>query len=157
MLELEITESAVMQRVEDAIHVLGELRAMGVKVAVDDFGTGHSSLSLMKRLPLDVLKIDRSFVAGLPRNEGDASICNAIIQMAHSLNLRVVAEGIEHPWQYDFLKQHDCDEAQGYLIGRPVSADQIQVDHRAKGNVADLLGARIRRDRAKPQVQPPPG
>jgi diguanylate cyclase (GGDEF)-like protein len=127
MLELEITESAVMQRVEDAIHVLGELRAMGIKVAIDDFGTGHSSLSLMKRLPIDVLKIDRSFVAGLPRNEGDASICNAIIQMAHSLNLSVVAEGIEHPWQYDFLKQHDCDQAQGYLIGRPMSAAQLQV------------------------------
>jgi diguanylate cyclase (GGDEF)-like protein len=157
MLELEITESAVMQRVEDAIHVLGELRAMGVKVAVDDFGTGHSSLSLMKRLPLDGLKIDRSFVAGLPRNEGDASICNAIIQMAHSLNLCVVAEGIEHPWQYDFLKQHDCDEAQGYLIGRPVSADQIQLDHREPANVADLSGARIRRDRSAPQVRPPPG
>jgi EAL domain-containing protein (putative c-di-GMP-specific phosphodiesterase class I) len=93
MLELEITESAVMQRVEDAIHVLGELRAMGVKIAIDDFGTGHSSLSLVKRLPLDVLKIDRSFVSGLPRNENDASISKAIIQMAHSLNLSVVADG----------------------------------------------------------------
>jgi EAL domain-containing protein (putative c-di-GMP-specific phosphodiesterase class I) len=157
MLELEITESAVMQRVQDAIHVLGELRAMGVKVAVDDFGTGHSSLSLMKRLPLDGLKIDRSFVAGLPRNEGDASICNAIIQMAHSLNLRVVAEGIEHTWQYDFLKQHDCDEAQGYLIGRPVPADQIHVEHRDSAKVADLVGARVRRERTQPQVKPPPG
>jgi diguanylate cyclase (GGDEF)-like protein len=155
MLELEITESAVMQRVEDAIHVLGELRAKGVKIAIDDFGTGHSSLSLMKRLPLDVLKIDRSFVAGLPRNEGDASICNAIIQMAHSLNLRVVAEGIEHPWQYDFLKQHDCDEAQGYFIGRPVLADQIQVDHNGN-NVAALHEVRARRDRSQQQAQPPP-
>jgi EAL domain-containing protein (putative c-di-GMP-specific phosphodiesterase class I) len=155
MLELEITESAVMQRVEDAIHVLGELRAKGVKIAIDDFGTGHSSLSLMKRLPLDVLKIDRSFVAGLPRNEGDASICNAIIQMAHSLNLRVVAEGIEHPWQYDFLKQHDCDEAQGYFIGRPVLAGQIQVDHNGN-NVAALHEVRARRDRSQQQAQPPP-
>jgi diguanylate cyclase (GGDEF)-like protein len=155
MLELEITESAVMQRVEDAIHVLGELRAMGVKVAIDDFGTGHSSLSLMKRLPLDVVKIDRSFVAGLPRNEGDASICNAIIQMAHSLKLRVVAEGIEHPWQYDFLKQHECDEAQGYLIGRPVVADEIGLNHIHQANVTDLVTARALRDRPQ-QVQLPP-
>ena len=156
MLELEITESAVLQRVEDAIHVLGELRAMGVKISIDDFGTGHSSLSLMKRLPLDVLKIDRSFVAGLPRNEGDASICNATIQMAHSLNLRVVAEGIEHPWQYDFLKQHDCDEAQGYLIGRPVVAEEIQVDQRDDENVTDLVKVRAQRHRAQHEVQPPP-
>ena len=156
MLELEITESAVMQRVEDAIHVLGELRAMGVKIAIDDFGTGYSSLSLMKRLPLDILKIDRSFVAGLPRNEGDASICTAIIQMAHSLNLRVVAEGIEHPWQYDFLKQHDCDEAQGYFIGRPAVAEEIQVDQRDDENVADLFNVRTRRHRPQYQVQPPP-
>ena len=154
MLELEITESAVMQRVEDAIHVLGELRAKGVKIAIDDFGTGHSSLSLMKRLPLDVLKIDRSFVAGLPRNEGDASICNAIIQMAHSLKLRVVAEGIEHSWQYNFLKQHDCDEAQGYLIGRPVVAEEIRLD-RNDDNVADLLTVRARRERSQQDLQPP--
>jgi diguanylate cyclase (GGDEF)-like protein len=155
MLELEITESAVMQRVEDAIHVLGELRAMGVKIAIDDFGTGYSSLSLMKRLPLDILKIDRSFVAGLPRNEGDASICTAIIQMAHSLNLRVVAEGIEHPWQYNFLKRHDCDEAQGYFIGRPVVAEQIQTDQR-DDNVADLFSACTRRPRPQHEVQPQP-
>jgi len=156
MLELEITESAVMQRVEEAIHVLGELRAMGVKIAIDDFGTGHSSLSLIKRLPLDVLKIDRSFVAGLPRNEGDASICKAIIQMAHSLNLRVVAEGIEHAWQYDFLKQHECDEAQGYLIGRPVVAEAIQIAQRDNGDVADLLNVRARRNRSQQPVQVPP-
>ena len=146
-----------MQRVEEAIHVLGELRAMGVKIAIDDFGTGHSSLSLIKRLPLDVLKIDRSFVAGLPRNEGDASICKAIIQMAHSLNLRVVAEGIEHAWQYDFLKQHECDEAQGYLIGRPVVAEAIQIAQRDDGKVADLLNVRARRGRSSQEVQPPPG
>jgi len=156
MLELEITESAVMHRVEDAIHVLGELRAMGVKIAIDDFGTGHSSLSLIKRLPLDVLKIDRSFVAGLPRNEGDASICKAIIQMAHSLNLCVVAEGIEHPWQYDFLKQHECDEAQGFLIGRPVVAEQIQVTQDNADKVADLLKVRAERHRSQQQAQPPP-
>jgi EAL domain-containing protein (putative c-di-GMP-specific phosphodiesterase class I) len=145
-----------MQRVEDAIHVLGELRAMGVKIAIDDFGTGYSSLSLIKRLPLDVLKIDRSFVSGLPRNEGDASICKAIIQMAHSLNLCVVAEGIEHPWQYDFLKQHGCDEGQGFLLGRPVMADDIDLKQNNGYNVTDLLTSRAWRDRSAQQVQPPP-
>ena len=95
LLQIELTESSVMQRTDEAIHVLNELRAMGLKVAIDDFGTGYSSLSLLKRVPVDVVKIDRSFVVGLPRNDSDASICRAVIQMAHSLNLRVIAEGIE--------------------------------------------------------------
>ena len=117
LLQIELTESSAMQRTDDAIHVLNELRAMGLKVAIDDFGTGYSSLSLLQRLPVDVVKIDRSFVAGLPHNANDASICRAVIQMAHSLNLRVIAEGIEHPHQYLFLKEHGCDEAQGLPAG----------------------------------------
>ena len=125
LLQIELTESSVMQRTDEAIHVLNELRAMGLKVAIDDFGTGYSSLSLLKRLPVDVVKIDRSFVAGLPHNDNDASICRAVIQMAHSLNLRVIAEGIEHPRQYVFLKEHGCDEAQGYLLGRPAAAAKL--------------------------------
>ena len=125
LLELELTESSVMQRIEETIHVLNELRAMGVRVAIDDFGTGYSSLSLLQRVPVNVVKIDRSFVAGLPHNDNDASICRAVIEMAHSLNLRVIAEGIEHPSQYMFLKEHGCDEAQGYLIGRPLPAHEI--------------------------------
>ena len=125
LLQIELTELSAMQRTDDAIHVLNELRAMGLKVAIDDFGTGYSSLSLLQRLPVDVVKIDRSFVAGLPHNANDALICRAVIQMAHSLNLRVIAEGIEHPHQYLFLKEHDCDEAQGYLLGRPAAAAKL--------------------------------
>ena len=79
----------------------------------------------MKRLPLDVVKIDRSFVTGLPHNDNDASICRAVIQMAHSLNLRVIAEGVEHPHQSAFLNEHGCDEAQGYLLGRPAEAAKL--------------------------------
>ena len=125
LLQIELTELSVMQRTDEAIHVLNELRAMGLKVAIDDFGTGYSSLSLLKRVPVDVVKIDRSFVVGLPRNDSDASICRAVIQMAHSLNLRVIAEGIDHPRQYVFLKEHGCDEAQGYLLGRPAAAAKL--------------------------------
>ena len=125
LLQIELTESSVMQRTDEAIHVLNELRAMGLKVAIDDFGTGHSSLALLKRLPLDVVKIDRSFVTGLPHNDNDASICRAVIQMAHSLNLRVIAEGVEHPHQSAFLNEHGCDEAQGYLLGRPAEAAKL--------------------------------
>ena len=124
LLQIELTESSVMQRTDEAIDVLNELRAMGLKVAIDDFGTGYSSLSLLQRLPVDVVKIDRSFVAGLPHNANDASICRAVIQMAHSLNLRVIAEGIEHRRQYVFLKEHGCDEAQGYLLGRPAASGE---------------------------------
>ena len=143
LLQIELTESSVMQRTDEAIHVLNELRAMGLKVAIDDFGTGYSSLSLLQRLPVDVVKIDRSFVAGLPHNANDASICRAVIQMAHSLNLRVIAEGIEHPHQYLFLKEHDCDEAQGYLLGRPAAAAKL-TDLSRPVNVTRLDEARER-------------
>ena len=143
LLQIELTESGAMQRTDDAIHVLNELRAMGLKVAIDDFGTGYSSLSLLQRLPVDVVKIDRSFVAGLPHNANDASICRAVIQMAHSLNLRVIAEGIEHPHQYLFLKEHDCDEAQGYLLGRPAEAAKL-TDLSRPVNVTRLDEARER-------------
>ena len=125
LLQIELTESSAMQRTDNAIDILNELRAIGLKVAIDDFGTGYSSLSLLQRLPVDVVKIDRSFVAGLPHNANDASICRAVIQMAHSLNLRVIAEGIEHRRQYVFLKEHACDEAQGYLLGRPAQAAKL--------------------------------
>jgi EAL domain-containing protein (putative c-di-GMP-specific phosphodiesterase class I) len=122
MLEVELTESAAMQNPEDAIVTLGKLKALRVQIAIDDFGTGYSSLSYLKRLPIDVLKIDRSFVTGLPNNENDASITKAIIMMAHSLGLKVVAEGVEQRQQLRFLAENGCDDAQGYLFSRPVSA-----------------------------------
>jgi diguanylate cyclase (GGDEF)-like protein/PAS domain S-box-containing protein len=125
LLEVELTESAAMQNPEDAIVTLGKLKALRVQIAIDDFGTGYSSLSYLKRLPIDVLKIDRSFVTGLPHNENDASITKAIIMMAHSLGLKVVAEGVEQRQQLRFLAENGCDNAQGYLFSRPVPAAEM--------------------------------
>jgi len=102
-LEIELTESTAMQNTAETIDALTRIKALGIKIAIDDFGTGYSSLNYLTRLPLDVLKIDRSFVTGLPDNRNDASIAKAIITMAHSLGLNVVAEGVEDQRQFDFL------------------------------------------------------
>jgi diguanylate cyclase (GGDEF)-like protein/PAS domain S-box-containing protein len=125
LLEIELTESTAMQNADEAIVVLSKLKALGVRVAIDDFGTGHSSLSYLKRLPIDVLKIDRSFITGLPFNDHDVSITKAIITMAHNLGIKVVAEGVENEQQLIFLAENGCDEAQGFLFARPVSAHDI--------------------------------
>ena len=114
-----------MQNPEETIKCLHKLKELGVKIAIDDFGTGHSSLSYLTRLPVDVLKIDRSFVTGLPDNRNDASIAKAIITMAHSLFLKVIAEGVEHERQLEFLADNECDEVQGYLLSRPVAAPEM--------------------------------
>jgi diguanylate cyclase (GGDEF)-like protein/PAS domain S-box-containing protein len=122
-LELELTESMIMQDPDQAGRTLAELKAMGVTLAVDDFGTGYSSLAYLRRFPIDILKIDKSFVGELASNPDDAAICASIIAMAHSLRLKVVAEGIETESQLGFLVQRGCDLAQGYLVSRPVPAD----------------------------------
>jgi EAL domain-containing protein (putative c-di-GMP-specific phosphodiesterase class I) len=119
-LQLEITESVILQDAEDNIETLQALADAGFSLAVDDFGTGYSSLSYLKRFPIDVLKIDRSFVRDLHTDRDDAAICAAILAMAHELGLKVVAEGVELEEQLEFLRQHRCDAAQGYLIGRPM-------------------------------------
>src|SRR5688572_5951289 len=119
-LELEITESTVMHNAPRAVALLGELKAMGIRIAIDDFGTGYSSLAYLKRFPIDCLKIDRSFVADVPREGGNTAITQAIIAMAHSLGLKVIAEGVETIEQLEFLRDHGCDELQGYYISRPV-------------------------------------
>ncbi len=123
-LELEITESTIMQNSAKAISMLQTLKARGIKISVDDFGTGYSSLDQLKRIPLDALKIDRSFVANITTNPEDAAIATAIMAMAHSLKLKVVAEGVETEEQLAFLRELGCDEAQGYLFSRPVPAEK---------------------------------
>jgi diguanylate cyclase (GGDEF)-like protein/PAS domain S-box-containing protein len=124
-LELEITESVAMQDPESAIVTLRELNAHSTRLAIDDFGTGYSSLSYLKRFPVDSLKLDRSFVVGLPDELDDASIARAVITMAHSLGLKVVAEGVETESQFAFLAANDCDEMQGYYFYRPLPASEF--------------------------------
>jgi len=121
-LELEMTESVIMHNVEGAIAAMLRLKEMGVRLAMDDFGTGYSSLNYLKRFPLDVLKIDRSFIRGLPGEPDDAAIVSGIISMAHDLDLAVVAEGVENLEQYRFLRRKGCREMQGHLFSPAVSA-----------------------------------
>jgi diguanylate cyclase (GGDEF)-like protein/PAS domain S-box-containing protein len=125
-LELELTESILMHHVEDNLAALRAFKAMGVRIAIDDFGTGYSSLSYLQRFPVDVLKIDRSFVTDLPASDSNAAIVDAIVTLAHGLGLSVVAEGVETPEQRAFLHAHGCDEGQGYYFGRPLPLDQFQ-------------------------------
>jgi EAL domain-containing protein (putative c-di-GMP-specific phosphodiesterase class I) len=123
--EVELTESALMAEPERASAVLRTLSAMGVRLAIDDFGTGYSSLSYLKRFPARTVKIDRSFIDGLPGDNDDRAITQAVIAMAHSLGLLVVAEGVETAQQLAALRALGCDQAQGYLLGRPMPADEL--------------------------------
>ena len=125
-LELEITEGMVMQDPERAVSVLRDMRNIGVHIAIDDFGTGHSSLAYLKRFPVDHLKIDRSFIADIPADRGDAAITQAIIAMAHSLELKVIAEGVESEAQHQFLLAQRCDEYQGYFFSKPLPVEQMR-------------------------------
>jgi diguanylate cyclase (GGDEF)-like protein/PAS domain S-box-containing protein len=122
LLELELTETRLFDSVEQVIAVFRQLQALGVKMTIDDFGTGYSSLSYLKRFPVDYVKIDQAFIRGLDEGEQDAAIIQAIISMAHQLNLQVVAEGVETQAQLTFLREHGCNEVQGYLISEPLSA-----------------------------------
>jgi EAL domain-containing protein (putative c-di-GMP-specific phosphodiesterase class I) len=139
-LELEITESVVMRNVEDSTRKLSILRGLGVTVAIDDFGTGYSSLSYLSRLPLDSLKIDRSFVSGLTGDGEAASIVSTIIALAHGLRLKVVAEGVETEEQARTLKLLRCDEAQGYLYAKPLPAGNIEALLRERSAAKPSLG-----------------
>jgi diguanylate cyclase len=125
-LEVELTESAVMSDPEKSIDILEHLSAMGVLVSVDDFGTGYSSMSYLRRFPIDKLKIDRVFIDEIVSRPEDASIVRAIVSLAHSLRLKVVAEGVETPAQLDFLKTAGCDEYQGYHFSRPLPAADFE-------------------------------
>jgi diguanylate cyclase (GGDEF)-like protein/PAS domain S-box-containing protein len=133
LLELELTESMVMQNTERAGRVLAAIKEMGVRLAIDDFGVGYSSLTHLKRFPIDTLKVDRSFIRDLPQDSEDKALTEAIIAMGKSLNLTVVAEGVETLEQENFLREHACDESQGYYFSRPIAGNEF----------ADLLRRRL--------------
>ncbi|MCX7194726.1 MAG: EAL domain-containing protein [Proteobacteria bacterium] len=141
-LELELTESMVMQNVEAAIITLNQFKAIGVKLSIDDFGIGYSSLNYLKHFPIDFLKIDQSFVRDITTNQDDAIIAKIIISMAHDLGLRVIAEGVEAEEQKSFLCLHRCDEMQGYFFSIPIPAEEFEI----------LLKERCCMAMAKPQL-----
>jgi diguanylate cyclase (GGDEF)-like protein/PAS domain S-box-containing protein len=126
LLELELTESSLMANTETTVNMLKHLRDLGVGISIDDFGTGYSSLAYLRRFKVDKLKIDRAFIGGITTNADDAAIVLAIIRMAHTLKLEVIAEGVETEAQLAYLQRHDCDQIQGYYLSKPVPAPQIE-------------------------------
>lgn len=125
-IELEVTEGQIMTHPEDAVVKLKEISDLGIELSVDDFGTGYSSLAYLKRLPIDKLKIDQAFVRDLPDDEEDAGITKAVIALAKSLNLKVIAEGVETKEQRDFLVENGCNKIQGYFYSKPIPADKFE-------------------------------
>ena len=126
-LEVEITEGTAMGDADATVKTLEHLKAIGIRLAIDDFGTGYSSLGYLKRFPIDVLKVDRSFVAGLPANRGDAAIVRAVVGLTRALGLKAVAEGVETSEQLAELRGLGCDQGQGYLFGRPTATEVADV------------------------------
>jgi len=137
-LELELTESTIMENVEENITVLQKLHDMGVQLSIDDFGTGYSSMAYLKRFPIDKLKIDQSFVRDIVTDEDDAAIVNATTALGHNLHMQVIAEGVETQEQLQFLKNNGCDEIQGYYFSRPVTADEFTELLRKETNLHDI-------------------
>jgi len=136
-LKVEITESLLMDNSQEMINTLQEIRDLGVSIHMDDFGTGYSSLSYLKHFPIDVLKIDRSFIEGAIDDKTDASLVEAVVLIGHSLSLKLVGEGIETQQHYDYLRSLGCDYGQGYLISKPIIATELitlcqQVDNKPK-------------------------
>jgi diguanylate cyclase (GGDEF)-like protein len=125
LLQLEVTESMVMRNVPRAIKVLNAIQSRGIRLAIDDFGTGYSSMSLMKQFPIDTIKIDRSFVRDLPNDTEDQAIAQAIISMGKALGMTIIAEGVETIEQETFLREHACDEMQGFLFSKPLPSEQL--------------------------------
>ena len=126
LLKLELTESTVLENVDDTIAKMREIKMLGVSFSMDDFGTGYSSLQYLKRLPLDQIKIDRSFVLDITSDPNDAAIVQAIIAMTEALGLNVIAEGVETEAQRDFLEKHGCHAFQGYLFSKPVPVEGFE-------------------------------
>jgi EAL domain-containing protein (putative c-di-GMP-specific phosphodiesterase class I) len=125
-LELELTERLLIDNADAAIETLHELKKIGVLVSIDDFGTGYSSLNYLKRFPIDILKIDKSFVQDMVKHEKDAAIAGAIISLALNLNLGLIAEGVEDLNQVEFLQSRGCDEVQGFLFSHPLPPDEFR-------------------------------
>ena len=136
-LELEITEGALIENLEQTQATLGALKGMGLKLAIDDFGTGYSSLAYLRRFPLDKLKVDQSFMRGVPEDQANLEIVATIVGLARNLKLCVLAEGVETGEQLQALRQLGCDQCQGYLFSRPLSAVQLahwlRSDHQSVG------------------------
>ena len=126
ILELEITESSALAEIEKGIATMRALHRLGVKLAIDDFGVGYASLGYIRQFPIQTLKVDQSFIARLSESRDDDAITAAIIAMGHSLNLTVVAEGVETAEQLDFLRRHRCDRIQGYYFSRPLPASRLE-------------------------------
>ncbi|WAJ71112.1 bifunctional diguanylate cyclase/phosphodiesterase [Catenovulum adriaticum] len=126
-LDIELTESMLMGDINEAIHQMQDIKALGVQLSIDDFGTGYSSLSYLKRFPIDTLKVDRAFIKDIPHDKDDMAISDAIIAMAHKLNMKVIAEGIEHKEHVQFLVEKHCQVGQGYLFSPPIPEKQIEL------------------------------
>jgi diguanylate cyclase (GGDEF)-like protein/PAS domain S-box-containing protein len=126
LLELELTETMVMQNAGEVLGILRQLKSLGIHISIDDFGTGYSSLAYLKRFPINTVKIDKSFIQGVTNDFDDAAISQAIIALAHSLKLRVVAEGVETTQQLGFLREHNCCDAQGFLFSRPLAPEAVE-------------------------------
>ena len=124
-LELEFTESVIMEQADKTIETLQALKKMGIQLSIDNFGTGYSSLNYLKHFPIDRIKIDRSFVADLDHSNDDATLVETIISMGHSLNRKVLAEGVENGKQLNFLTAAGCDEVQGFYLAMPMTAEDI--------------------------------
>jgi EAL domain-containing protein (putative c-di-GMP-specific phosphodiesterase class I) len=142
-LDLEITESMIMDDVEENIRKLKDVRALGVSIAIDDFGTGYSSLAYLAKLPVETLKIDRSFVITMLRDADAMALVQMIISLAHSLRLKVVAEGVESEEQAEMLRRLQCDEMQGYLFSKPVVSDALATLSMAHAATTASRGSRL--------------
>ncbi len=140
-LEIEVTESILLADPETSVRIAQELAAMGVTLSIDDFGTGYSSMGYLKKLPIAALKIDRSFVRDLETDPDDAAIVSAIVALAHSLKLKVVAEGVETPAQLAFLQSVRCDEYQGFLTSRAVSVEEFERLLRRRAQIESLFSS----------------
>jgi EAL domain-containing protein (putative c-di-GMP-specific phosphodiesterase class I) len=137
-LELEVTESVAMQDIEHTIPNVRRLTDLGINFSIDDFGTGYSSLSHLKELPLHKLKIDKSFIRDITMDHDDQTIVNAIISMAHSMKLRVVAEGVETVEQLSLLRSQGCDEVQGFIGSRPLRTEELEQFIKSNGHLQSI-------------------